>query len=159
MKANKKSIHARLYKITYSSALPQNLCPYFWKLILATVVFIPNFIIQLPVLIYDLFTGGDNDSPKEKIENGFFTYFALGLLFLYLTSQYYLIKAAFGCYSYEKGFANGGLIVDGFIVGLITFGVIGSIFEKRQNNDKEPSIISEFIKAKYNKYCPKIDWK
>ena len=24
---------------------------------------------------------------------------------------------------------------------------------------KQPSIITEFIKAKYNKYCPKIDWK
>jgi apolipoprotein N-acyltransferase len=23
---------------------------------------------------------------------------------------------------------------------------------------KQPSIITEFIKAKYNKYCPKIDW-
>ena len=24
---------------------------------------------------------------------------------------------------------------------------------------KQPSIIVEFVKAKYNKYCPKIDWK
>ena len=23
---------------------------------------------------------------------------------------------------------------------------------------KRPNIILEFIKAKYNKYCPKIDW-
>lgn len=23
---------------------------------------------------------------------------------------------------------------------------------------KQPSIITEFVKAKYNKYCPKIDW-
>jgi hypothetical protein len=25
--------------------------------------------------------------------------------------------------------------------------------------EKQPSIIKEFVKAKYNKYCPKIDWK
>jgi hypothetical protein len=25
--------------------------------------------------------------------------------------------------------------------------------------EKQPSIITEFVKAKYNKYCPKIDWE
>jgi hypothetical protein len=25
--------------------------------------------------------------------------------------------------------------------------------------EKKPNILAEFIKAKYNKYCPKIDWK
>ena len=55
MKADSKSLHARLYKFTYSSDLPVNLCPYFWKLVWGVIILIPNFIIQLPILIYHIF--------------------------------------------------------------------------------------------------------
>jgi len=30
---------------------------------------------------------------------------------------------------------------------------------KKSNTEKTDNIIVEMVKAKYHKYCPKIDWK
>jgi len=34
-----------------------------------------------------------------------------------------------------------------------------NLLDKRdKNKEKQPSVIKEFIKAKYNKLCPRITW-
>jgi len=49
---------------------------------------------------------------------------------------------------------------------LILFGIGWGIYEtvkylksKNSNTEKTDNIIVEMVKAKYHKYCPKIDWK
>ena len=66
MKIKTNSIHAKIYRFVYSSDLPMNLCPYFWSLIWAIVVFIPDLIIKLPVLLWNLTT--DTNQKTEKKE-------------------------------------------------------------------------------------------
>jgi hypothetical protein len=60
------------------------------------------------------------------------------------------------------------MIVFGFCVwtSLIIVGIIWSIFNieeylksKKSDDEKTDNIIVEMVKAKYHKYCPKIDWK
>jgi hypothetical protein len=162
MKVRKNSLHAKLYKFTYDSKLPNNLCPYFWKLVFAFVVFIPNFIIQLPVLITKVF-------GYEKLDNvynrctGFCIYLSLLIVYRILITNYHAFKEMIHCYSYDSSLATFGIIIDIiilfilFIVGLVK---IYKYFKnkKRYLENNNENIITEFIKAKYNKYCPKLDW-
>lgn len=161
MKANRKSIHARLYKFTYSSDLPDNLCPYFWKLVLGVLMFIPNLLLQLPMLIYNsilsLFGKRPYNDCNDRRVYGFIIYFSVIVLFLYSYMNYNWFKAIFNYYSYDCVVANFGWIINGTIIFLILryfYFKLKPIKHKKQDN-----IIKEFIKAKYHKYCPKIDWK
>jgi len=161
MKANSKSLHARLYKFTYSSDLPVNLCPYFWKLVWGVIILIPNFIIQLPILIYHIFQDKeDYKSDTAKDNRGIGTGIWLGLIVLsgYLYLHYHMVKAVFNAYSYDSDLAAIGTIID--IVFLLVFLVLW-YSEWRKANPKEekpPGVVQEFIKAKYNNYCPKLEW-
>lgn len=163
MKLNPKSWYVWLYRSSYNLGtreLPNNLCPFFWKLVAS--------IIMLPLSwIGHLFNIGDincnaidsgsgvsafivisglviaaQDNIKHFTFNLVFKYYALGILALVLIA-----------------------IALGIVAGVMW--VIGAIYEyirdKWQNRpytykEKQPSIITTFIKAKYNKYCPKIEW-
>lgn len=159
MKASTKSLHTLLYKFTYKSKLPINLCPYFWKLVWAIIVFIPNLILQLPIVIYSLFDKTIIDTPGENRSRGLFIYLFIIMLFGYLYITYHWIKAMFKCYSYNDHIVFMGIVINciiafGALVLYITYR-----FKNRSKKDVDPSIIGEFIKAKYGKYCPKIDWE
>ena len=166
MKIKTNSIHAKIYRFVYSSDLPMNLCPYFWSLIWAIVVFIPDLIIKLPVLLWNLTT--DTNQKTEKKEQrgiGFAVYVLTGIFILWIISTYNLIKYWFNCYSYNNQFAEiGGFIniIFMFIILVILYAAydyeIGE-FKDSLLNKSENNIIIQFIKAKYNKYCPKIDWE
>jgi hypothetical protein len=164
MKASKSSIHARLYKFTYEYCLPESLCPYFWKLVIAVILFIPNFIIQLPFIVASFFIKRDDDSQFDVGEHRLFGFAGWVLIFvayIYIVSLFHLVKATLGCYSYDHRIANAGL----FLV-LLTIAVCLCIvlYYRRKNKPKKerkepkPSIVAEFIKAKYNRYCPHIEW-
>lgn len=167
MKLNLKSFHVWLYKITYTTnnydkRLPTNLCPYFWKLVFAFIVFIPNIILQIPIHIFDLFSYNkfDNRIGEYRIF-GLITYVGIGFVLGYIYTIIQWFKMMFNAYSYDYRLAIVGYIVTSILA--IIFIVIG-ILEYYENKEyvykeKKPSIIKEFIKAKYNKYCPKIDWE
>lgn len=160
MKADRNSLHAKLYEFTYTSDLPSNLCPYFWKLVWATIIFIPNFIIQLPALIINLFRRESYDCSDFRAL-GIITYILLAVVYGYGMATFHWTKAMFNCYSYSSELANWGIGLNaGFIV--ITLGVllVNHLVKPQKNKkEKKPSIIKEFVKAKYNRYCPKIDWE
>lgn len=163
MKANKNSIHAKLYGVTYNSELPENLCPYFWKLVWATIILIPNIIIQLPALILKIFSkDSDLDDCYERRKAGLGIYFALMILSLYLLPTINWIKAIFNCYSYSQEFAIIGGGLNSIIFIVVSFFFIRYIINKKSERiveEKKPNIVTEFIKAKYNRYCPKIEWE
>lgn len=164
MKASKKSIHGGLYRFTYDGEFPENLCPYFWKLVIGVILFIPNFILQFPALIVGIFRKDPYDCFGSRCM-GAGIYIATLFVSAYIVSQIHWFKAMFNAYSYDNELANAGWAIDAGIV-LIIF--ISYIMEIRKRNkrkseeqvqEKKPSILIEFVKAKYNRYCPKIDWE
>ena len=163
MKANKKSIHTKLYKFTYKSNLPDNLCPYFWKLVAGILMFIPNLILQLPTLLFELvgllfrYKSG-NDCTDRRIY-GFVTYMSIAVLSIYGSITYHWFKAMFNTYSYDWGWANLGWFINGVIIFFLLRYFYLRLRPSKSYEEKQPSIIIEFVKAKYHKYCPKIDWK
>jgi hypothetical protein len=161
MKASTNSLHARLYDFTYDSTLPDNLCPYFWKLIWATVIFPFNLFLQLPGLIVgERFCENNNMYMLgSKRAAGLMFYLASIALFVWGISTFHWVKAICGAYSYNSEAANTGWLINLLIAGT-TLALWLSTKEGYTSKRKEnPSIIKEFIKAKYNNYCPKIDWE
>lgn len=179
MKLNANSIHAKLYCWFYGKHkeydLPNNLCPYFWKVVLAWILLVPYAVFCTPfILIHEAFSksykNGDNKFG-ERIGISFIIYIFLFALFVLGVG----VGALFT--TYEKGslFANmmpgailfwGVLIIVGIYQGIKA--LIGFIRESRKVYDehgyrvypeKKPNLVVEFVKAKYNSYCPKIDWE
>lgn len=162
MKADRNSPHAKLYEFTYTSNFPSNLCPYFWKLIWAIIILIPNFIIQLPALIINLFRRGSYDCSDFRVL-GILIYILLMFLYVYGMGTFNWVKAIFNCYSYNQELAIIGGGFNSIIFGGLSLFFIIRYFKNKKpkliNEEKKPNIVAEFIKAKYNRYCPKIDWE
>lgn len=142
MKARKNSIHAMIYKFTYKSDLPNNLCPYFWKVILGIILFIPNFIIQFPILLIQLFQKDKDDvNVNEKRLYGFIIYGILFLIFVLFSSNYNIIQA----------FLHHKYNVDAVAVGcILDFGIVLEFFKY---------LGRKIINKKYRTIEPKIDWE
>lgn len=166
MKLNKNSISAKLFRWFYrTSELPTNLCPYFWKLVMAYVFTIPVFIISLPYVIID--KNSCNESLGGRIGLGIVCWFGLFLLIAAPTPimlfWYTPVKDSFLEILIHCGFL---VWLAGLIIGIIWF--IHYLREKikerkweRRNlpkKEKRSNIIVEMVKATYYKYCPKIDW-
>ena len=91
-------------------------------------------------------------------------YIVLILLLIVFLPQIELVKAMFDFYSYNYEIANAGLVIDILLLLCAAFWGMARINklikEKRTpQEEKKPSIVIEFVKAKYNKYCPQIDWE
>lgn len=163
MKLNKNSISAKLFRWFYrTSELPTNLCPYFWKLVMAYVFAIPVFIISLPYVIVN------KDSRNEsRIGLGIVCWFGLFLLIAALTPimlfWYTPVKDSFLEILIHCGFL---VWLVGLIIGIIWFiHYLGEKIKERKwerrnlpKKEKRSNIIVEMVKATYYKYCPKIDW-
>lgn len=174
MTLNQNSTSARLYKWLYSAEdLPNNLCPYFWKVVLAYLIIIPYTLLALPYLIglaiYK--ESSKNDSFGKRIGIGFILYFfmwcaASALCFI---AMFFITPARHGLYEF--------MAIVGALVWLVCLGLGGShlwdVYTENKRKSKiryneqgyriyeEPksNLIVEFVKAKYGKYCPKINWK
>lgn len=178
MKLNKNSIWAKLYRWYYGINgydMPNNLCPYFWKLALTLFTFIPLAIITLPATI-GCIVSKENVSIAAKLGMSIFLY---AVLFV-LTAMGCSIALFFGNFDSESfvSKAGGAGILVWLIVILVSIieGIKAIIrwYKNRKIKYSEPdefgntyriwsepkqNIIVEFVKAKYNKYCLKIEWK
>jgi len=178
MKLNKNSFTSRLYKWFYGvseyQGLPNNLCPFFWRVVLMYLTIIPYTLFSIPVVVYDMFDKGyDNGDRKtgERLGISVGIYIALFILVTLISA----ILALF--IKVEKDTWFQFLVISGcsFWTGLIVIGVIEGVKHLREYTTTDKSYYSEtenkwvyektkvnltteFIKAKYNKYCPKIDW-
>ena len=164
MKLNKNSISAKLFRWFYrTSELPTNLCPYFWKLVMAYVFAIPVFIISLPYAIID--KDSCNESLGNRICIGLFCWFILSLLIAALTPIILFwhtpVKGSLLESLIHYGFA---VWAAGLFIGVMWFihHLGEKIKERKRRNlpkeEKRSNIVVEMIKATYYKYCPKIDW-
>jgi hypothetical protein len=181
MELSTKSWHARLYKLTYGlkyGYLPSNLCPYFWKLVVAIILFLPlmtwHWVRYCSIKILDIYNEIKGHQYHESpirllVWDEITSSFATNLVAFAGVGIIYLLGSGFDDYC-----------VPLFIFGIIGMGLIGLltialcihlIYKYVQNHKVEihdsitvdkkprkPSILAEFIKAKYNKYCPQIKW-
>ena len=162
MKLNKNSISAKLFRWFYgTSELPTNLCPYFWKLVMAYVFAIPLFIIPLPYVIIE--KSSSIESLNSRIWGGFVCWVILFLLITALTPIMLFwhtpVKDSFLEILIEIGIFTW---LTGLIIGIMWFiHHLGEKIKERRNlpkEEKRSNIIVEMVKATYYKYCPKIDW-
>ncbi len=176
------SLSSMYYRWFYGKTereLPPNLCPYFWKSVFAWLIAIPYAIFCLPVILMETFDKGyenGDHSTGARIGMSIFIYFALFVLFM-LGVSVTLFFTTYPKDSFLGNMAFGGILIwiFGGIMG--AYHGIKAIIElvkekKREQRYKKvmsnggtyfeyvpkENIIIAFIKAKYNKYCPKIEW-
>lgn len=178
MELKRNSISARVYRNFYeTSRMPESLCPYFWKLVAAWPLTILFFPLILPFLIADKFKGESDDTrmpfPAQALIGLImyavvFCVFCIGVTISSMWITYYR-----GTHWYEW-YLTGFVAMFVALVGSIVF-LISKLKERRRQKrmesrydengnylpteEEKPNILVEFVKAKYNKYCPKIDWK
>lgn len=177
MKLNSNSISVKLYKWFYATnVLPTNLCPYFWKLVFAWFIVIPYSLFCLPVILMELFDKTyevTDNSTGKRIGYSSLTYFFLFLVGCMLSSiGWFFIqpeKDSFYGFMGSLGFCLWGTgIVIGILEGVkalkkwnrtrkIKYDVNGRRIWNQPKEEKTYLVV-EFVKAKYNKYCPKIEW-
>jgi hypothetical protein len=176
MKLNSNSISSKLYRWFYGTKeLPNNLCPYFWKLVLAWLVFIPYSLFCLPVILHELF---DKNYKYTDNSTGKRIGFSLGIyvILFFIFSMLSVIGWFFVLPEKDSFYQFMGTIGILFWIVLIVIGGIEGTkaliewnYRRKIKYDEngyriydEPKektyLIVEFTKAKYNKYCPKIDW-
>jgi hypothetical protein len=131
------------------------LCPFFWKLVLAIILFIPNFILRLPLVIVNIF---NKEIEKESSALGAIIWIILCAFTITTYSLFHFFMYLFDAYSYDSGAASCGGIV------LVSLGV-GIIYNYLHNksyyleNSLKNNIIISYTKSVYGKYCPRINWK
>lgn len=170
MKINTNSWHVKLHKYIFTGRLPDNLCPYFWRIVKGLIFVIPASILRLPLYLAWLFerlfkkTDYENSflvnhkNEDRSLENmfGFLMYVLLLCVFTLIFIEYHFFRKIMG-YSFDSFSAENGYMVNIIILIIVGLIVIYEIIMATRKN-KTPSILREFIKAKYHKYCPKIEW-
>lgn len=184
MKLKTTSLSTKLYLWFYGldvDQLPSNLCPYFWKLVLMYILLIPYSIFCLPVILTEI---GLKIIKKESSDNttgermGYSI--AMYIILFGVSSLIVSFTLLWNTYSQKTNPFLYNLSIGGtflWFIGLVT-GIyhglkymINSIRDWNYNRTikydengyriyREPkvNIVKEFVKAKYHKYCPKIDW-
>lgn len=169
---NKNSWHARFYRWSHGiDSLPQSLCTYFWNLVL-TIVFAPlvmplSLAGLLNMWVHKLLLQDDWEWSEYRRDGVY-------CLDLVATSTLYTMGLGLvGCALYAGVTAWGATHLNPLqIVGVTVWIVIilctlvfclvslvNWLSSQNYNSEKKPSLLKEFIKAKVNKYCPKINWK
>ena len=157
MELNENSITSKIYRWFYNKEyyeMPSNLCPYFWQLMFMWIVFIPSVILSLPYSILTKIQGKSEHHPGI----GFLLWWGLYCIqCVFITLGIFFFKYKKDGYFYHSAVIGICIIIIGIVLGIKK---LGEIFRnKKTYKNKQPNIIIEFVKAKYNKYCPKIDWK
>lgn len=154
------SWYVYLWNYTYSESVPNNLCPLFWKLVVAILLFIPNVIFRIPTVIANSFYSEHNKIIDARTGLGILMYMLIICVIAILLWIYNFILYMFNAYSYDNEFAFlGGVVLFAGLFFLIRYywlkkDVGYTIKETTTNN-----IIVNYASSWYNKHCPKINWK
>lgn len=178
MNLKKTSWHARLFKAVYEKPLPNNLCDYFWPVIMTAIL----GIFLWP--IYILLNKADEKMSKYvHLYVAFFIYIGLSAYILFIFSSgkgngfhfaYYAIYIShyigltgvwtiIGLYLIPYLCVVGVVLVFAliivFIQGIIELYKLLPHHRTHEYKEKQPNILIEWLKAKKHKYCPPITWK
>lgn len=180
MKLNANSLSAKLYCWFYGKPknyLPNNLCPYFWKLVLAWVLLVPySLFCTLYILTSEIFNDNYKNGDHKSGERIGMSAILNGIVFMLLL-MINVVVCFFVDYTPKSIFS--ALLPPGIMVWVVVicfsiyYGIkalVEHIKDRRIPRDengytiysgykeKKPNLMVEFVKAKYGKYCPKIDW-
>ena len=159
MKLNEKSVTSKLYRWFYGTqSMPTNLCPYFWKLVVMWIFIVPMSILAITnTFIYKLSKGELGADSHEDIW-GKFSYGIVFYLVIYIASCM-IIALSYLFIGYENGTALFTLSAIGFVFWFFWIvGFIALFIKDMTDNDHNDGVVKGFVKAKYNKYCPTIEW-
>ena len=162
MQLNNDSITARFYRWFYNTKnMPLSLCPYFWQLVWMWVILLPLTILTLPTFLMS--RGEEDVTWISRIGVSIVMYcFLLFMVTMVLAIiDYFFTNFAEGTTLYEL--AQIGVFFWFWVVLFLFFLFLGYLSKKINKGKKtlkedRPSIVLEFIKAKYNKICPRLDW-
>jgi len=152
--------------------MPESLCPYFWKLALMWVFIIPYVILSLPMIIMERLDRTETHSTGERLGGGLLIYVILSILICMLSwiGLFFVdpVKDSLFMHALVTGALGWGFLI---IIAIIELYKVS--LEKWENRGikydedgyriwnpepKQDSIIVSFVKASYNKYCPRIEW-
>jgi len=184
MELNLNGVSARLYRWFYvTDRMPESLCPYFWKLVIAYILVTPVAVLILPIFLFkqqDLV-----ETPSHRFFIGVILWVVLSLAIMMIVGPLstlftgFLHDGSFLAIIQSMGFLTLFVVVTISLVAGIIY-LASKIKEENRRRRSEwiwdeygdyiknpdyspyaakPNIIIEFIKATYHKYCPKIDWK
>jgi hypothetical protein len=160
MELKTKSWYVWLYNYTYNSKLPENLCPFFWKLVTAIILFIPNLILRLPVSIVNMITKDGFHKGDGRTGIGIIIYTIVTIIIFYIIGIYHYILWALNFDNYNSTLATLGGIISIIICILIIREIWIKKNVKYTLEDKiSNNIIVNYCKSWYKNYCPKINWK
>jgi len=163
---NHNSISSRLYRWFYeTNIMPNNLCPYFWKLAIAYTFALPLLILTLPHTILN--NGRHSSTPRIGYSILFYliTFFVISMLSVFglcfVTPEentLYFFMVIFGIFAWILVFVFCGVsLIDKLVTKWRSYRYYKKYFINKPKTAKV-NLIVEMVKAKYNKYCPKIDW-
>jgi len=141
--------------------MPTNLCPYFWRLVTAVILSPLLAIYTLPYEIIN-YKRSRWDTYADILGTSLAYWFFIAAiicmisllgLFFYMpdTDSLLWVMMVFGFCAWAS------IIVVGIGWGINE--TVKYLKSKKSDNEKTDNIIVEMVKAKYHKYCPKIDWK
>lgn len=187
MKLNKTSFSAKLYIETYYNYLPNNLCVYFWKLLVAYLLYPARYlrwsraIYVFPTLFINKETFLEITTSKYHNNNDKKLY---ELIINYITSictisiiiHFIRFGTFFPVVADQTNIYVFEIILDviyffSFVIFLAIYSILlfGLIFDyiqyiHKKDNDKLKkdnlfTLFFKYLKAKKNKVCPIIEWK
>jgi uncharacterized membrane protein YuzA (DUF378 family) len=143
MKLNDHGLMARFYLWSYPSALPNNLCSYFWKLVAA--------IVLLPLTWATFWINDDNIPFPLRAIIGVLLQGIVGFL------GFAFVAPFFGVWT-PLEYLGLGVVIAAIICG------VGYFFLER-TTPVIPKALSEFASISYERgkavkdnYCPRIEW-
>lgn len=152
---NENSWHSQLYERAYDSWRPDNLCPYFWKILWV--------LVTLPISCIGM-AFGKNADYSEKIGMTFATYFVsvvatlmgchVNRVFLqWWSDPYWIAYTVLGLAIITLGIA----LVFGVMFGVAY--IVDVVQSKARKGYKPSSLVGAKIHSVWHGLCPKITWK
>ena len=152
MELKLNSWYVWLWNYTYDTRLPDNLCPFFWKLVLAIILFIPNVILRLPLNILKIF----NKNIEVESGIGAFVWLVFISVTLITYAIFHWILWLVNSYNYDSGAASAGGFI---IIATVLCSIYYYLFESDKSINLNNNILITYTKSVYNKHCPRINWK
>jgi len=158
MELTRDSLLSKTYRWFYNThTMPNNLCEYFWRLVIMVLLIIPSAILSSPINFLGLLSKDSNYSHSNLPGPGFVAWVALFLIQSIIVFIVIVLFLSFPEDGYLYHVGGIGLVMFfSVVIGLIFYAF--SKITPRKVNLKQ-NIAVEYLKAKKNKYCPKIDWK
>lgn len=166
MKINYNKWHAKLIRFVWfknERTMPKSLCSYFWLIVFGCIWFIPTLIMSIPYYIGKLLPSGIGTKGIGRYIDSIYTlglciFAMLGFVGMIVGSQISAISFYFG-FKADKDFTMAGIFVQGVAFILIIAYKIDRLKRSRAGTKVDkPNLVKEFIKAKWNKVCPRIEY-